>query len=1424
MIGKIVSHYRVLEKLGEGGMGEVFLAEDTRLERKIALKFLSKEMTSNKEACKRFEREAKAAASLNHPCIVTVYDINQFEGQTFIAMEYIDGRTLKEMNWIPDRTIIDIMVQVCEGLKEAHQAGIIHRDIKPQNIVLDKNDRAKILDFGLAKLSGASKITQDIFRVGTIQYMSPQQARGEEIDHRTDIWSVGVVIYEMLTGQLPFRGDNGQAVLFSILNESPLPLTEIRENIPVKLEKIVFRCLRKDLNLRYSAMEPLLCDLKELGKRLRLRGGKKDTADYQTKTSDTKKETERRQATVMFIEIFGLDEMQKKWGTEETASVMNNCLEKFGTLVEKYGGRIDKIMEVSLVVLFGIPKAIENAPQKAVNSAIEIRNYINRLHQKNDPKTFLDIRIGINTGLVITGAIDTVGKRDYTIMGDTVTHASRLKDLSDRGQICVGPSTYRYTRNEFEYRQLKPAAIKGMAKSVQAFQLLSTREKAYPAGFPSAMRIYSEMVGRDKELDMLRLNLLKVVNGEGSIVSVTGEAGIGKSRLIGELKRMEDFRKVALFEGRALSIGKNLSYHPIADCLKNWAGIKDDTVETESLYKLEQAIRNIYKDGVGEILPFIASLLGMKLPEKYAERLKNIGGEAMERLILKSLRELMIKYAGLRPLVFIVEDLHWADMSSIELLESLYRLAQNCRILFINLLRPGYEETGDRLLKTIKERYDKICIEINLKALERKQCEFLIRNLVKDGEFSLDIQDTIIERAEGNPFFIEEVVRSFIDEGIVKYKDGKFSISEKIESIVIPETIQGVLMSRIDRLDEKTRILLKDASVIGRYFFYKILVEVARTIEDIDDRLEYLKDVQLIGERMRLDEIEYLFKHALVQEVTYESILFKKRRELHLNVAEAIESVFSERLHEFYGMLALHYSMGENQEKAEEYLIKAGEEALKIAASSEALNYYQEALKIYLKKHGDSGDPDTIAHLEWNIAKAFLNKGHMAKAVAHCDKVLNLWGKGRMKNRLTALIYFITDLVRATRCLYLPLRRGKLIPTIKENDIFEVTYQRGIALASIDTYRMVVDSIRFIGFLHRYDLSRVRNGTNIYASSSAIFSFSGMSFPIARKLLDHALNFIDPGDRKTMFSYTLWEVLFDLLSGNWDRRLDYDENIVNRYLQEGDLFIASGHLFFSGFLEVERGNFVEGWQYIAKLDEIDEAYESDQVRVSRYSLRARFWLKNRRLVDALRDVDAAISAANRADQDLDILDFIGIKANIQILLRDIDGAEQTLQQAEHLISQQTRLAPWHIVSYRLSRFLLHLYYLEKRSEADREDERETVRRAICRCGKNLVKTSKRHAPYRAESFRLMGSYYWLTGRQNQALKWWSRTIRVAEFLGARPEMARTYMEVGRRLREGTSSDKRLNGVTAEEYLEKARLLFQEMDLEWDLHELNKIGN
>ncbi|HEX9913177.1 MAG TPA: serine/threonine-protein kinase, partial [candidate division Zixibacteria bacterium] len=271
MIGKTISHYNILEKLGEGGMGVVYKAQDTKLDRIVALKFLPKHLLCDSEAKTRFEQEAKAASALNHTNISTIYEIDEVEGECFICMEYVEGNSIKEL--LKEKTlsieeILKIVIQIAEGLNAAHKKGIVHRDIKSDNIMLTHEGLVKIMDFGLAKLRGVSKLTRTGSTVGTLAYMSPEQVQGIELDQRSDIFSFGVVLYEMITGQLPFKGEHEAAVVYSIINETPEPLARYKVNVPEELQRIVDKALVKSRAERYQHVDEMMADLKYIKKKL----------------------------------------------------------------------------------------------------------------------------------------------------------------------------------------------------------------------------------------------------------------------------------------------------------------------------------------------------------------------------------------------------------------------------------------------------------------------------------------------------------------------------------------------------------------------------------------------------------------------------------------------------------------------------------------------------------------------------------------------------------------------------------------------------------------------------------------------------------------------------------------------------------------------------------------------------------------------------------------------------------------------------------------------------------------------------------------------------------------------------------------------------------------------------------------------------
>jgi serine/threonine protein kinase len=399
MIGKTISHYKILEKLGGGGMGVVYKAEDTKLHRIVALKFLPPELTRDKEAKLRFIHEAQAASSLDHNNICAIHEVDETDdGQIFICMNYYDGETLKkkiEKGPLKLEEAIDITIQIASGLQKAHEKGIVHRDIKPANIFIINDGIVKILDFGLAKLSGQTMMTKIGSTLGTVAYMSPEQARGEEVDHRTDIWSLGVVLYEILTGKLPFRSDYEQAMIYSIINEAPTPVTEVRTGIPLELEMIITKCLEKDSSNRYQQADELIIDLHQLKKEVKSERGELEKVYGKVQSEKTSKNLVRFTAGIIFIVIVaGYFLLNRMMNHKQSEVIKSIAILPFDDMSPQ------KDQEY---FCDGMTEQITTNLSRLQNLRVRGRNSV--MQFKNTSKTIPQIAKELNVGYLLEGSI-----------------------------------------------------------------------------------------------------------------------------------------------------------------------------------------------------------------------------------------------------------------------------------------------------------------------------------------------------------------------------------------------------------------------------------------------------------------------------------------------------------------------------------------------------------------------------------------------------------------------------------------------------------------------------------------------------------------------------------------------------------------------------------------------------------------------------------------------------------------------------------------------------------------------------------------------------------------------------------------------------------------------------------------------------------
>jgi class 3 adenylate cyclase/predicted Ser/Thr protein kinase len=918
MIGQTISHYKILEKLGEGGMGVVYKAEDLKLKRAVALKFLPSRTVLTDEDRERFAREAQLAASLSHPHIATVYEFGEAEGRSFLAMEYIEGQTLAKKVQKEPLTVdefITIASAAADGLAAAHSKGIVHRDIKPENIMISQEGTVKIMDFGLAKVSGRSQITGEGPRMGTVAYMSPEQARGEEVDFRTDIWSLGVSFYEVLTGQRAFPGHYEAAIIYLILHEEPESISKIRTDVPMKLEQIIQKAMRKDADQRYQSVEEMGKELRSVRKELERGEIRREVEESMAKR---KFESERRQVTILFASVTGYEPFAEQVDPEILSTSLNDCFKGLLSIIHKFEGMTDRFVGEKAMAIFGAPVAHENDPERAVRCALEMGLYIERFNsigavQLPGP---LGLRIGIHSGMVIAGSVGPEKETGYSVIGDAVNLAAGIVELAPVGSIYLSGDVYKLVGEIVQVDEPKSSVIKGKTQPIEIYAL-----RGLKAGAEPGRRIMGggAFVGRKQELDTIEASLDKVVKKIEVRLFVRGEPGVGKTRLKEEMMKRAQKKGMAVCEGKCSSFELSTPYYLWNTFLKSLLRIGTETPESEVRLRLHDTLQILALEAEE---PYLATLLSLR----YEEILMEVDADR-KRKIFEATSKLLLAFANRRPSLFVFEDLHWIDRFSQELLEFVFAQETLAPALFCCLFRAEYTQA-----KKIMARGELLDLD-RLPDDEAKE-------LMKSRLGAESVPDALVQlmdkRAEGNPFFIEEIVKTLLDRKVVTVKKGKVEILSVNLEAGVPDTLQGVILARIDQLEAKIREVLLDASVIGREFSRPVLEHVVEKKIDVPSGLKTLEALELILEREEAEEFQYLFKHYLIQEVAYNTILAQKRKKLHGLIAHAIESLYADKLKEFYELLAFHYEKAEEWQKAAEYLSRAGRKVGEIFSKEES--------------------------------------------------------------------------------------------------------------------------------------------------------------------------------------------------------------------------------------------------------------------------------------------------------------------------------------------------------------------------------------------------------------------------------------------------------------------------------------------------------
>jgi len=677
----------------------------------------------------------------------------------------------------------------------------------------------------------------------------------------------------------------------------------------------------------------------------------------------TEIEGQRKPVTILFADIVGSTSIAEKLDPEEWKEIVQGAHHRVSEAIHRYEGTIAQLLGDGVMAFFGAPLTHEDDPERAVRAGLEIQASIEEYGGKL--AGFVDdfhMRVGIHTGEVVIGPVGSDEHTEYLALGDAVNIAARLEAAAQPGMVLVSEACAYRIQHVFEFDEFRPTKAKGKIEPVQAASVLGVLAKPGLARGLGGVR--SPFVGREAELGQLEAALQALCQGQGQIVILLGEAGIGKTRLLEEARLRScsgqeessdahfDPRTIHWLEGRALSYGSSLSFWTINQLLLNDLGLSDGAPQVKIKAALRKRIMELFgEEETPRILPYLAHLLDLAQEGPEGELLKHMDGEAIKYQTLIYLKDYFEHVAKDAPTVLVLEDLNWADPSSLETLEQLLPLTNRVPLMFVLLMRVEREHGSWDLKTAVEKNLPHRTTLIALDRLANEESQALVDQLLGAEGLPDELRGLIFSRSEGNPFYLEEVVRHLLESGWLKEVDGKYIAMEGNGEIGIPETLQGVLLARIDRLDQDVRATLQMASVIGKSFLYKLLQAIAEAELELEVHLSQLQQVDLVREKTRLPELEYMFKHALTREAAYNSLLVERRKTFHRKVAEAMERLFPNRQEEYLGLLAHHFRASGDLDKAADYLIRAGDKARLEDAHDEAVELYEDVLPLLKERH-----------------------------------------------------------------------------------------------------------------------------------------------------------------------------------------------------------------------------------------------------------------------------------------------------------------------------------------------------------------------------------------------------------------------------------------------------------------------------------------
>lgn len=942
--------YILLEEIGQGGFGAVYKAEQISTGQLVAIKTLKlKEYADphkKKQHIARFEREARICAEINHPHIVRLLDKgNNDADEPFVVFEYISGKTLKDLilqtGGLPVTTVAELMGQVLDALICAHAKGIVHRDLKPHNIMITKTgsrSHVKVLDFGIGTFTNDVKnrdsrhltLTQEV--LGTPMYCAPEQLRGEPPSVKSDLYAWGLILIECLTGEPAMRGNSIAEIFQQQLNHSNVPLPPSISGHP--LADILRRVLHKNPGLRAGeAMhifeEYLKINFNTLvGKIQATPVSLLSSPDGITRVNHlewNKANGEKKQITVLSVKLSLIFPADVNLDLETLDAIQKDQLNLCKDTAIRFGGTIAGTLTDNLLIYFGYPCVSDTDARRAGRTALELTGQVQRrsalLYEQHHLK--LTIRIGIHSGTVLSHHL-------HMPEGIVPNSAFNLLYCAEPGKVLVTEATKKLLEPYIEFEPASPFSLYNAEQPEQLYNLTGERQ-AEAFSFLRPGNADRKMVGREAEQTYIHNLWEATTASNGNIIFITGQAGIGKSKLVHECKKKIRKNKFTIIECRCLPEHKNNALYTFLDMLKRCLRLYDQVDDESALKKLKTALKNA-RISSKQVIPVLCSWLNIPLENDHKGLL--LVGNKQKKLIFTTLRKLIMSLSQGEKFLLVIEDLHWIDPTSLELLNELtgsvgranYFLLMTARLEF----RSHWPST--------------IVNHIELTTLTKPVTRELIQGVLNHTCIHERALAYISERADGVPLFIEELTAMLFEKKYLILLEDEYRLLENIEEKSVPATLNDMLNARLDQLG-LAKETAQIAATIGREFSYDLLVKASfRDEAVVQADLNVLLNTNLIYQQRRVKSDHYLFRHALIRDAAYDGMIRQQKIEAHKSVANSIENFFIRMKDEYPEMLAVHWAKAGEYDKASHYGYQATMTSLKKSLYMECIHQANQAI------------------------------------------------------------------------------------------------------------------------------------------------------------------------------------------------------------------------------------------------------------------------------------------------------------------------------------------------------------------------------------------------------------------------------------------------------------------------------------------------